>query len=301
VSLAPIVLFVYNRPEHTLKTLEALSRNDLAASSDLYVFADGAKAGASEEVLRNIEKVREIVKSKSWCKRVQLIESAKNKGLADSVIEGVTRIVNEYGRVIVLEDDLLTSPFFLEYMNGALDLYTNEDDVACISAYIYPVPENLPETFFIKGADCWGWATWKRAWETFEADGKKLRDRLRKREKEFDFGGTYPFTEMLEHQITGKNSSWAIRWYASAFLENRLCLYPGRSLIQNIGFDGSGTHGGTTGSWEVSMTGAAIRLKKLKPVEDRASKRKIAAYFKSLRPSFAKRIRGKLKAIIKGK
>ncbi|MFL5763686.1 MAG: glycosyltransferase family 2 protein [Bacteroidia bacterium] len=300
MSLAPIVLFVYNRPEHTLRTLEALSRNNLAASSELFVFADGAKAGASEETLGKIRKVKEIVKSKDWCKRVQLIESEKNKGLAASVIDGVTAVIREHGKVIVLEDDLLTSPFFLNYMNDALNLYEEEDKVACISAYIYPVGETLPETFFIKGADCWGWATWSRAWSTFESDGKRLMSRLKGYEKEFDFGGTYPFTEMLEHQIEGKNDSWAIRWYASAFLEGRLCLYPGRSLVQNIGFDGSGTHGGTTSSWQVEIAAESVKLDPLPAVEDLSSKKKISSYFRSLKPSIVKKIKGKLKAIVKG-
>ena len=124
MSLAPIVLFVYNRPQHTLRTLKALSQNVLAKDSDLYVFADGAKENADEETLKRIKEVREIVKSKEWCQKTILTEGKINKGLGNSIIDGVSKVVKEYGKVIVLEDDLVTSPYFLKYMNDALDIYS---------------------------------------------------------------------------------------------------------------------------------------------------------------------------------
>ncbi len=287
MSLAPIVLFVYNRPKHTLRTLEALSKNDLAQHSELYVFADGSKDNADEETLKNIKEVREIVKSKEWCKKTILTEGKTNKGLANSIIDGVTKIVAEYGRIVVLEDDLVTSPHFLKYMNDALTTYESNDKVACISGYIYPVKKSLPDTFFIKGADCWGWATWGRAWNIFEKDGKKLLDELQMKSltKEFDFDNSYPYTLMLKEQIDGKNNSWAIRWYAAAFLKNMYCLYPGISLVQNIGIDGSGTHSGTSDKWDVLLSAKPIVISAMPAQEHKAAKEQIVAYFKSLQLS----------------
>ena len=251
MNLAPIILFVYNRPLHTQQTLEALALNELAKESVLYIFSDGAKDNASNEILKNIEDTRKLIKSKPWCKDVIIIERPQNFGLAKSVIEGVTQIINQFGKAIVLEDDLVTSPYFLKFMNEALHKYEHQDSVACISAYVYPIP-NLPDLFFTKGADCWGWATWKRAWDLFEPDGSKLLQALetKKLTAEFDLNKSYPYTKMLRDQVEGINHSWAIRWYASSFLKNRLCLYPGQSFVNNIGTDGSGTHDGLTTVYE---------------------------------------------------
>lgn len=244
MTYSPIILFIYNRPDHTLHALEALSANTLAQESDLFIFADGPKENATPEQLEKIRQTREVSRSKKWCKTVTVIESEKNKGLAASIISGVTEIVNKYGKVIVLEDDLVTSPYFLQYMNDALIVYENEPKVACVHGYVEPHKKQLPETFFIKGADCWGWATWKRAWNFFNPNGQELLDEIHKRhcEKHFNFDNSYNYTGMLEAQIAGRNNSWAIRWLASAYLNDMYCLYPGESLVKNTGFDGSGTH-----------------------------------------------------------
>lgn len=244
MKYAPIVLFVYNRPYHTRRTLEALSKNELAAQSDLFIFADGAKKNATSEQLLQIEETRKVIREKQWCKNVEITESPENKGLADSIINGVTKIVNQYGKIIVLEDDLLTGKYFLNYMNEALDKYENEDKVISIHGFMYEHSKPLQETFFIRGADCWGWATWKRGWAFFNSDGRKLLKQIKeqKLEKQFDLDGVYDYVKMLKNQIKGKNDSWAIRWHASAFLADKLTLYPSKSLIVNFGFDGSGTH-----------------------------------------------------------
>lgn len=239
--LAPIAFFVYNRLKHTKLTIEALNKNELAAQSDLIIYSDGPKRFSD---FYKIFRLRRYLKNISGFNSVKIIESKNNKGLAQSIIAGVTEIVNKYGSIIVLEDDLVTSIYFLKYMNEALCIYKDIDSVISIHGYVYPIKNEMPETFFIKGADCWGWATWKRGWDLFEADGEKLLNEIinNKLSFEFDFEGTYPYTEMLKGQIKGNNNSWAIRWYASAFLNNKLTLYPGKSLIKNIGFDGSGTH-----------------------------------------------------------
>lgn len=239
--LAPIVLFTYNRPEHTRLTLEALVKNELASDSDLIIYSDGPKddAGAGK-----VQAVRNYLHTVNGFKSITIKEEEKNCGLANSIIAGVTEVVNKYGRIIVLEDDMVTSPYFLRYMNDALEIYQNEEKVISIHGYMYPVKAQLPETFFLRGADCWGWATWKRGWDLFEADGKKLQAELKSRKLFFAFNmnGSFPFADMLEGQIQGRNDSWAIRWHASAFLKNKLTLYPGSSLLLNTGNDQSGSN-----------------------------------------------------------
>ena len=247
-GLAPIVLFVYNRPWHTYQTLNALAANYLADQSDLYVFADGPKKNASRDILQKITEVRKIIKERNWCGDVKIIESERNKGLADSVIFGVTQILNQYEKVIVLEDDIVASKGFLKYMNDALNLYFDDCQVGCVHAWNYNLNiSNYNEsTFFLRGADCWGWGTWKRAWAEFNYDGKKLLKTIETENIEYEFNrkGTHDFIEMLKNQIEGKNDSWAIRWHASLFIKNMYCLHPTRPIVKNIGLDMTGVHCG---------------------------------------------------------
>jgi hypothetical protein len=241
LNTAPILLFVYNRPIHTLMTIGALAQNEGADQSELIIYADAAK---KPEHQKNVDAVRQIIRKVKGFRSVQIIEQTQNKGLSASIVSGVTDQINRYGKVIVLEDDLVTSPAFLSYMNQALHRYEQEDDVISIHGYSYPVAMKHGETYFLKGADCWGWATWKRGWDLLEKDGNKLKEALSRSNlmHDFDFGGNYPYSKMLDKQIDGRNDSWAILWYASAFLKNKLTLYPAQSLIQNIGLDASGTH-----------------------------------------------------------
>lgn len=293
---APIALFVYNRPEHTKMTVEALQKNILAKESDLFIFSDGYKDQNSAD---KVNEVRCYLKTISGFKSVTVIEREKNFGLATSIIFGVTEIVNRFGTIIVLEDDLVTSPFFLSYMNDGLKIYKNDEKVASVHGYVYPIKEKLPETFFIRGADCWGWSTWNRAWKHFEINGQKLYDELVKREleKEFDFGNTFGYMKMLRGQIAGRNNSWAIRWYASTFLDEMLTLYPGRSLVKNIGFDGSGVHSGsgTDKFFGVTMSDGPVQVIHL-PVEEFNSNRKIfEKYFRSIGPGLFSRLKNKIR------
>lgn len=293
---APVVLFVYNRPAHTRRVLEALQANDLAAESELFVFSDGPKAGADENDQRKIEEVRAIANEKNWCGTVHLIASEKNKGLAQSVIEGVTEIVNRFGKIIVLEDDLVTSPSFLRFMNESLDEYADDDRVISITGYTYPVKQKLTETFFLRGADCWGWASWKRGWDLFEKDGAKLLHEIETKNlsNDFDFDGTYPYTQMLRDQVEGRNASWAIRWYASAFLNNQLTLYPGKSLVQNIGVDGSGTHSGRNDKWDVQLAATCPDFRPNAIGEDENARAAFAGFFREMRSvPFTRRILNK--------
>lgn len=294
MELAPITLFVYNRPNHTKKTVEALQKNSLAKESELFIFSDGPK---NKEVIDKVLEVRNYIKTISGFKKVEIIERNENIGLANSIISGVTEIVNKYGKIIVLEDDLVTSPYFLSYMNNALVFYENEDKVISIHGYNYPVKKELPETFFLRGTDCWGWATWKRGWDLFEPDGKKLLKELENRNliKELDLNGAYSFSGMLRRQIAGFNNSWAIRWHTSAFLKNKLTLYPGRSLVENIGQDRSGTHTNSEKIYKANMSENSIKIGNISIEENREARQAIIEYLFSLRPGIIARIKNSLK------
>ncbi len=297
MKLSPIVLFVYHRLWHTQNTVEALQKNELSKDSELFIYADNAKY---DKDLPQVQAVRDYLKTIDGFKKITIIERNKNWGLADSIIDGVTKIVNEYGKIIVLEDDLVTSPFFLKFMNESLDMYQDSDKVASIHGYIYPI-NDLPHTFFIKGADCWGWATWRDRWGIFEPDGKKLLNELtlKNLEKEADFNNSYGFTQMLKDQINAKNNSWAIRWYMSAFLKDMVTLYPGKSYVKNIGFGKDATHcTSTTNVFDVILS-SSIGSSKIDIKEDVESRRKIEIFFNSFKHSIFQRIISKLKRLIK--
>jgi hypothetical protein len=292
---APIALFVYKRAAHARQALAALQQADLAAESALYVFSDGPK-GPAEEAL--VAEVRNSLEGLQGFKSVEVIRRPANWGLAKSIIDGVTEICCQHGRVIVVEDDLVTSPHFLRYMNEGLALYQNCPEVASIHGYVYPVKGPLPETFFLKGADCWGWATWQRAWELFNPDGKSLLEELERRNltTQFDFNGSFGYTEMLRQQIDGANDSWAIRWYASAFLRDKLTLYPGRSLVRNVGLDASGTHCGQSDSFRVRLAERPVKVESQPLEENPRARGAFEAYFRRQRhPSFFRELRVRLR------
>lgn len=296
--LAPIALFVYNRPWHTRQTVDALLKNPLASESDLIVFSDAPRTPAQVEA---VNQVREYIREISGFKSISIVERDSNFGLARSIIDGVSSILDRSGRIIVLEDDLITSPHFLKYMNDALQQYQSDDRVISVHGYIYPVADDLPETFFLRGADCWGWATWKRGWDLFEPDAKKLYDALQAggEAKTFDFEGSYGYTKMLQQQIARKVNSWAIRWYASAFLANKLTLYPGASLVQNIGNDSSGTHCGNTDLFTGTLAENPVRVGGIPIVQSERAYKVVSRYFNSLKISFVSRVRNKLKSLFK--
>lgn len=294
LSIAPIALFVYRRTSLTRQTVEALQQNVLADRSDLIIFSDGPK---NAKAIKSVQEVRKYINSIDGFKTVTVIERETNLGLASSIINGVTGVCNEYGRVIVLEDDLITSPYFLLYMNQALDIYKDEHQVISIHGYMYPVSTKLPETFFIKGADCWSWATWKRGWILFENDGQKLLKEISDKslENEFNFNNSYDYIKMLRNQINGKNDSWAIRWYASAFLRDKLTLYPGVSLVKNIGIGNSASHGSTFLPPPQYIYDSALATKpvdvKLMPIEEsKPSRKAIEEFFRRLRPTILQRL-----------
>lgn len=268
MSRAPIALFVYNRPIHTRRTIEALRGNVGADESALFVFSDGARDQAAAP---GVAEVRQLLHGITGFREVHIVEREANLGLAASIVDGVTQLCERYGRVIVVEDDLVTSRWFLKYLNDGLDLYAGEDRVASIHGYRPPVGEVSDGTFFLFGADCWGWATWARAWSGFEPDAADLLRRLKvdPNRRYFDYLGPWPFSTMLKGFLAGRNNSWAVRWHASAFLAGRLTLHPGRSLVDNIGMDGSGTHCGDENDTLGPLIDAPLELQREVPEHSR--------------------------------
>lgn len=245
MNLAPIALFVYNRPDTTLLCLQHLKRNRLADRSVLYIFSDGPKPGAGDGDLQAVREVRKIIRTESWCREVYIEESPVNLGLSRSIIGGVTRLVQQFGKIIVLEDDLLTSAGFLEFMNGGLERYADEERVFQVNGYLPPVLKNYTGTsFFLPMASTWGWATWERAWRYFEVSPANYRDVLSssRNRKKFDLNNSFPYTDMLFRQMRGEIDSWGIRWWYTVYQQNGICLFPDRTLIKNIGFNEFATH-----------------------------------------------------------
>ncbi len=237
-SLAPIALFVYNRLSNLKNTVNSLKENECSTSSELYIFSDSWKSQLDKY---NVLAVRKYIKSIKGFKKIHIFYRKKNFGLSKNIITGVSFILKKYNSIIVIEDDLKLGKFFLRFINDGLKIYKNVNNVASIHGYFYPVPNNskLKNTFFIKGADCWGWGTWRRAWNKFNINGQELLNiiKSRKLKYEFNFNNSYNYYKMLEDQIYKKNDSWAIRWYASAFTNEMYTLYPKQSLVQNIGVD----------------------------------------------------------------
>ena len=253
VHPAPICLFVYNRLNHTQKTIEALIRNILADDSELFIFSDGPKGDFDKS---SVDEVRKYIKNVSGFKRITIVEREKNWGLGNNIIDGVTNIVTRYGSIIVMEDDLVTSPHFLEFMNEALDMYRGDERVMLISGFTPPIKKKgLPETFFASWPDNLGWGTWDRCWKYFEKNPEKMIKEYTEDEIYYlNFNGNAP--DMWQQVIDNYNgviNTWAI-FYAAAICKRKgLTLYSRESLLQNIGMDGSGEHSGITDVLDVSL------------------------------------------------
>lgn len=296
---APILLFAYNRLAHTRRCVESLQKNALSAESELFIYADGAKDASIQE---EVNLVRDYLHTIRGFKRITLIEREENWGLARNIIDGVTTQVNRYGRVIVLEDDLVVAPYFLQFMNDALETYKDEPKVGHIQACDFTQDPTLPDTFLIKWTGSWGWATWSRAWKHFNPDGKALLRELESRRltRTFDFNGTYGFTRMLRRQTQGKNNSWAIRWNASLFLKDILSLNVGRSLVQNEGFDGSGTNCGGGGLYASNLHLEPLPVVPIRPIEENLeARRAFSRYYGRTNSFWAKAVR-RIKRTLKG-
>lgn len=307
---APIALFVYNRPEHTLRVLQKLSENELANESSLYVFCDGAKESSSEEQRAQIDEVRRVVKSRQWCKEVVLRFEERNKGVNISLIEGITEVVNRHSKVIVLEDDILTSKYFLRFMNEALQKYENETSVMAVSGYWFPINAGRTDPFFLSTGVGWGWGTWGRAWSKYIRDNQYLIEEIEKNNEvsRFNRGGSYDFFGLLIANSKGLVSGWDVAWYACMFLNNGMALFPPASFTINIGVDGSGTHFSQASDQfshppghlkEIDSSGYHIRFPE-SIVPDETAGNKMDAYLRKVtKTGFLQRLTAKFNKTIK--
>ena len=242
-NLAPVVLFTYNRLRHTKQTVESLQKNRLAEETELIIYSDAPKSGDDKE---KVWEVREYIQSIQGFKSVSVILQNENLGLAESIISGVTTTVNEYGKIIVLEDDIVTSENFLEYMNSALNYYEKETRVWHIGGWNYPIKAGeMDNTFLWRVMNCWGWGTWRDRWANFEKNPQKLLKTFSDDDiRRFNLDDSLDFWIQVKRNARGELNTWAIFWYASIFENNGLCLSPAETLVNNIGFDGTGEHKG---------------------------------------------------------
>lgn len=299
-QLAPIVLFTYNRLKHTKQTVEALQANVYAADSELYIYSDAPK---NEKAAESVTEVREYLHSITGFKKITIVEREENWGLARNIIDGVTKIVNEYGKIIVLEDDIVTSRWFLKYMNDALKVYENRPEAMAINGYVYNLDDdNLPETFFTRFADCWGWATWKEAWEFFEREPEKIRDSFNDEEiYKFNFDNNAPgyFSQIIDN-CEGKLFTWAIFWYVAVF-KYGYSLMPRVALCKNVGCDATGEHCSVNTIYDVKLGELPIKDFSLEISDSTAGYMAMCRFEKKAnKVSLLRRIGNKVKAILKG-
>lgn len=240
IRRSPIAFFAYNRPAHATRTLAALAANPEAAVSDLHVFVDGAR---TDEDRNKVAEVVGIARGATGFGSITVHASATNAGLFRAITDGVTQVLSSSDRVIVVEDDILVSPRFLAYMNECLERFEKDSAVGSVHGYSPPL-SGLPEFFFLRGADCWGWATWADRWALFDADAQGLLRTLLDKGWLSEFAKTHGWQSVLHlvRRAQHRNHSWAILWHASLFLAGRHTLHPGRSLVENIGHDGTGAH-----------------------------------------------------------
>jgi hypothetical protein len=292
-----IAIFAFNRPSHLETCLNSVKLNKEAIESDLTIFVDGPR---SEKDLVSVNEVLAIAEKVTGFKSILVVKSPINKGLANSVVDGVSRILEKNPAVIVLEDDLIVSPYFLEYMCRSLGKFQNEKVVASIHGYLPNLSKETQAPFFLRGADCWGWATWSDRWNSVEWDGAKLRDELIKKKlvKQFNHDGNYNYFGMLERQLNGENDSWAIRWHASMFLQNKLTLYPNKSLVINTGMDGTGRHSGITGDYDTTLSNKAVIIGDLNIEESAKMRKEFSKFFANnkriAKGSITKRVRRRI-------
>lgn len=296
---APIVLFVYNRPWHTQQTVEALQKNELAKESELYIYSDAAK---NEFVIEKVAEVREYIKSIKGFQKITIIEREKNLGLANSIIDGVTDIVNKYGKVIVLEDDLITNPYFLKFMNEALEFYKDEKQVWHINGWNNPIKiANIPDIYFSKISYSWGWATWNDRWSQFEKNPNKLVSKFsKKRIYEFNIDGYYDFWKQVVQNKEGGLDTWAVFWYATIFIHEGLCLNNNLKLVKNIGTDGSGVNCGIDDVYKnqiLAHRGGPF-IFKTDIQEDKLANKRLKEFISKTQKSFVSRFKKKFKKVI---
>jgi len=286
-NYAPIAIFVYNRPDHTKRLIESLLKNPEAANSELFIFSDGPK---SEADVPAIALLREYLKTIGGFARIEIQENKRNIGLAYSIMGGVDLVFTLFEQIIVLEDDLEVSPYFLDYMNRALQMFADNDKVFSISGYSAPIhiPENYKHNIFtFHRINSWGWATWRDRWKSVDWLVKDFPSFIRNKNFRSLFNQVgKDVTVMLMKQQREKIDSWAIRFNFAAFKQQKLTVYPVKSLVQNNGADGTGQNVEGTNKYLAYMTDAPIVFTKLVPPDHRIVRR----YRKFFNPSVVRQL-----------
>jgi hypothetical protein len=298
-----IAVFGYSRPRHLIQLLDSIELNSEVDLIKLYIFIDGEKVDKNTREVSNCFQIAQEFASRH--SNTEIYKHQKNLGLSNSIRFGIDYIFERHNEVIVLEDDLVCSEFFLDFCIQGLNRFRDEHRVASIHGYLPPLIKKFDEPQFLKGTDCWGWATWKDRWKSVEWDARELVQKIGQGEIEHQFNleEKFPFSRMLKEQADGKIDSWAIRWHANMFLQSRLTLYPNISLINNTGFDNSGTHGKKSNDYSTTISEVKIEIPaNLEIVENATFRESVGDFYFSIinrREPIKYRLRKTLSLIIK--
>lgn len=242
INYSPVIIVAYNRDAHFRMTLKALSLNIDAINTMLYCYLDGPK-NPDDSIAQ--EKIIDVINQyKKNFKKVEIIIREYNYGLAKNITEAVTETVSKYGKVIVLEDDIVTSKSFIKFMNNALKFYENNEKIWHIAAHSEINFEDRKDEIYIWSVmNCWGWATWANRWKYFEKNPEHLiNDFSEDMIRDFDLDGCGYFWYQVVANASKRIDTWAIFWYATIFKNNGFCVNPYFSFAKNIGLDGTGVH-----------------------------------------------------------
>ena len=275
--ISPLVIFAFNRPKYLEKCLKSLKLNKLSRQTITYFFIDYPKL---EKDFKNYNKVLKIVRETNIFKKKFIIQRKYNYGLKKNILNGINYVLKKNETIIVLEDDLYLSKYFLDYMNKYLNFFKNSKNIASIHGYCYPIDKkNLNNFFLLRGADCWGWATWRRAWKFYNDDNLMLAQKIKNKNEidTFNFNNSFNYHEMLFNR---PQNTWAINWYASAFIRNMFTLYPKNSYVRNMGNSGLGTHSNKIDKrFDISLS-KSFKFEKLVIAEDLNARKKFEEFFK---------------------
>jgi len=256
---APVVLFTYNRLQQLKEVIKSLQLNDLAFKTDLLIYSDGPKNNHID--ISKVDAVRKFINDVSGFKSIQIIEKEVNTGLYNMITRGVTEVIEKYQKVIILEDDIVTSPKFLTYMNEALLRFEPENDIMSISGYMYPISLDQKyqhDLILSHRTSSWGWATWKDRWDSVDFDEVSIKKYYKNYIKTFSRAGP-DLPSMIKARFNGKNKSWAIFFALSHHIQNKYAIMPSKSFCQNIGHDSSGEHCQESSKWFVKMSNKNIK------------------------------------------